>query len=199
MLFDQELSQENLLPYDGELYYMDQFVPESEADNWFEELKKNVPWEADQVRIFGKVITTKREVTWYGNPGLTYTYSGFEKIPLPWTPLMTQIKAKVEAYCEEEFNSCLLNLYHDGKEAMGWHRDNEKELKKHGTIASLSLGATRKFSFKHLDEKRKIDVPLNHGSLLLMKGIIQDHWQHTLPAMKRIDQARINLTFRQIG
>lgn len=198
MLFENELSQENLLPYDGELLLKENFLTVPEAKDLFQNLQKEIPWEPDQVRIFGKIITTKREVAWYGDPGLSYTYSGFVKQPLPWSSELLWIKEKVEKYCGEVFNSCLLNLYHDGQESMGWHRDNEKELKKHGTIASLSLGAARKFSFKHLNEKRKIDIPLNAGSLLLMKGIIQDHWQHSLPAMKRIDEARINLTFRQI-
>lgn len=198
MLFDQELRQQNLLPYDGELYYTEHFISEPQADAWFAQLIKDIPWQADQVKIFGKIITTKRMVAWFGDEGLSYTYAGFQKQSLPWTPLLNEVKIKVEDQCGEKFNACLLNLYHDGKEAMGWHRDNEKDLIKHGTIASVSLGAKRKFCFKHLDEKKKLEIPLAHGSLLTMKGIIQDHWQHTLPAMKRIEDARINLTFRQI-
>ena len=148
--------------------------------------------------MFGKTIITKREVAWYGDAGLQYTYSGKTKKAIAWTNTLLTLKNIVEEKTSETFNSCLLNLYHNGSEGMGWHADNEKDLKKDAAIASLSLGAERKFSFKHKRSKQTISILLENGSLLLMKGHIQQHWLQQLPASKKISEPRINLTCRQI-
>ena len=149
--------------------------------------------------MFGKLIVTKRKMAWYGDPGAKYRYAGIDRKPLSWTPVLNALKEITEVRSGEKFNSCLLNLYHHGSESMGWHSDNEPELKRHGTIASVSLGANRKFSFKHRKSGEKISLMLEHGSVLLMQGATQDHWLHQLPPMKKVTDPRINLTFRQIN
>jgi len=151
------------------------------------------------VKIFGKTITTARKVAWYGDPYLAYKYSGTTKQPLAWTKLLKDLKELVEYKTGETFNSCLLNLYHNGSESMGWHRDNESSIRKHSPIACLSLGAERRFHFKHRLSQEKITTTLPHGSLLVMAGEIQTHWMHTLPKMARIKTPRISLTFRQMN
>lgn len=191
-------SGKNLLPADGNAFYHEQLLDAQDAADCFGRLLKEVDWQQDELIMFGKKIVTKREVAWYGDEGLTYTYSGRTKTPLSWTPLLLGIKEKVEQRSNETYNSCLLNLYHDGEEGMGWHADNEKELKKQGTIASVSFGAERRFQFKHRENNQKVELLLASGSLLLMSGTIQDHWLHRLPPMKAVKEARINLTFRTI-
>lgn len=156
-------------------------------------------WKKDKAVVFGKTIETKRKVAWYADQAFPYRYSGTTKLALPWTPMLKDIKTKAEQISGELFNSCLLNLYHTGEEGMAWHSDGEKELRKNGAIASLSLGAERKFSFKHKVSKEKIDMVLEHGSLMVMKGVTQKHWLHRLPPTKKIHGFRVNLTFRQIG
>ncbi len=199
-LFDQQdNSATNLLPYDGEaIYYGKQFT-HSEADTLFKELLDAIPWEADKAVIMGKLIETKRKVAWYADRPFPYRYSGTTKVALAWTEGLLMIKNRIEAFTGEKFNSCLLNLYHSGDEGMAYHSDGEQELRKNGAIASLSLGAERKFSFKHKKTKERKDIWLAHGSLLVMKGVTQQHWLHRLPPTKKVDSPRINLTFRQIN
>jgi alkylated DNA repair dioxygenase AlkB len=127
-----------------------------------------------------------------------YTYSSTTKRALAWTTELSELKQIIEGYAGTKFNSCLLNLYHNGNEGMGWHSDDEKPLGKNNTIASLSFGAERKFSFKHKQTKQTVSVVLEHGSLLVMKGATQSNWLHSLPKSKNITQPRINLTFRTI-
>ena len=148
--------------------------------------------------MFGKTIITKRKVAWYGDQPYEYTYSHVTKSALPWTPALQRIKNKVEEVSCDTYNSCLLNLYHDGSEGMSWHSDDEKELKPEGAIASVSLGAERKFVLKHKQSAEKVEVFLHHGSLLVMKGETQTHWVHRLPPTKKVNTPRINLTFRTI-
>ena len=148
--------------------------------------------------MYGRRIVTKREVAWYGDKPFAYTYSHTTKRALPWTPELKLLKDNAERASGETFNSCLLNLYHDGGEGMSWHSDDEPELKKGGTIASLSFGAGRRFLFRHKQSKEKVELFLEHGSLLVMKGAIQEHWMHSLPPSKRVKGARVNLTFRTI-
>ena len=145
-----------------------------------------------------KRIITKRKVAWYGDSPYSYTYSKVTKHALPWTPTLKVIKALIEEKAKSEFNSCLLNLYHSGSEGMGWHSDGEKELVKHGVIASMSFGAERKFVFKHIRTKETVSIFLQSGSLLTMQDQTQDHWQHRLPPTKKVTTPRINLTFRQM-
>ena len=193
--FDQQF---NLLPYDGEVYYSDSVVDYSEANSLFIQLLNTISWECDELFIYGKQVVTKRKVAWYGDKGCRYSYSNSTKTPLAWTHQLLHLKAIVEAHTQCSFNSCLLNLYHNGDEGMAWHSDDEKELGNQPIIASLSLGAERKFVFKHKQSKESISHTLEQGSVLLMQGTTQQHWQHSLPKTKKIIDARINLTFRTI-
>ncbi len=186
----------NLLPHDGTVYYFGKVLSESEASAYFEQLLRGVKWKNDESRIFGKHYVTKRKVAWYSDIPTTYSYSGVVRKSLAWNKALLELKAVVENVTGETFNSCLCNLYHNGEEGMGWHSDDEASLKENGAIASLSLGAERKFAFKHKQNGEKVEKWLSHGSLLLMGGTIQKHWLHRLPPTKKVDSPRINLTFR---
>jgi alkylated DNA repair dioxygenase AlkB len=191
-------ANKNLLPFDGIVNYHGMIFSPAEAEKFLKDLSANIAWEHDEVMMFGKKIITKRKVAWYGDEPFNYTYSHVKKTALPWTPILQAIKDKIEEASGETYNSCLLNLYHNGEEGMGWHTDNEKELKKEGAIASISFGAPRKFCFKHKQTEEKVDLLLEHGSLVVMKGTIQSNWLHRLPPSKKVSQPRINLTFRTI-
>jgi len=188
----------NLLPSDGEVYYYGKVIDAVRAEHYFQRLIEGIAWKHDEAMIFGKKVVTKRKVAWYGDRPFSYTYSKITKQALPWTKELLELKTLVEQKTGTTYNSCLLNLYHTGEEGMAWHSDGEKDLKKHGTIASLSLGATRKFGFKHKQTKETRWMQLEPGSLLTMQGTTQDHWLHRLPPTKKVDTARINLTFRTI-
>jgi alkylated DNA repair dioxygenase AlkB len=188
----------NLLPKDGIVNYYGIVFGKVEADFYYQKLLENIAWENDQAVIFGKLIVTKRKVAWYGEQPFQYTYSNITKTALPWTEELLALKTKAEELSGETFNSCLLNLYHDGNEGMAWHSDAEKDLKKDGAIASLSFGAERKFAFKHKEDQTTVALFLEHGSLLVMKGATQSHWLHRLPPTKLVKRPRINLTFRTI-
>ena len=198
-LFNQESDPEtNLLPRDGTVNYYGKILDLEKADYYFEKLLKKIDWKNDEAIIFGKKILTKRKVAWYGNEDFEYTYSKSTKKALPWIPEWLELKKRVEEISGETYNSCLLNLYHDGTEGMAYHSDGEKDLKKNGAIASLSFGAERKFSFKHKETKEKVELVLEHGSLLVMKDETQTFWLHRLPPTKKIFSPRINITFRTI-
>mgnify|MGYP000488097241 FL=1 len=198
-LFDIEADpRHNHLPYDGTVQYYGKVIQEMVADDYFEKLMQNIAWENDQAIIFGRQITTKRKVAWYGDQGYEYTYSNVNRYALPWTVELLELRQRVEQLTGERFNSCLLNLYHTGEEGMAWHSDDETDLKKNGAIASLSFGAERRFAFKHKQSKEKVELDLEHGSLLVMKDTTQSHWLHRLPPTKKVSTARINLTFRTI-
>ena len=198
-LFDIEADpKQNHLPYDGTVNYYGKVVSSQQADHYFDVLLSSIEWENDQAVIFGRQIITKRKVAWYGDRGYEYTYSNVNKYALAWTDELIELKALVEQLSGETFNSCLLNLYHTGEEGMAWHSDGEIDLKKNGAIASLSFGAERKFAFKHKQSKEKVELYLEHGSLLVMKDTTQSYWLHRLPPTKKVSTARINLTFRTI-
>jgi alkylated DNA repair dioxygenase AlkB len=188
----------NLLPKDGTVNYYGSLMPQAEAYEYLAELLENIDWKNDQAMIFGKLIITKRKVAWYGDINFNYTYSNTTKQALPWTPALLKLKSLVEDKTGETYNSCLLNLYHEGNEGMGWHSDAEKNLKKNGAIASMSFGADRKFTFKHKESKETVSRILQNGSLLLMKDETQSHWLHRLPPTKLVSTPRVNLTFRTI-
>jgi len=188
----------NLLPYDGEVYYFGKIFAGDEADSYLVRLLENIAWRNDETILFGKRIITRRKVAWYGERNFEYTYSNTTKYALPWTNELQQLKASVERISGETYNSCLLNLYHNGEEGMGWHSDGEPDLKKNGAIASLSFGADRRFVFKHKTTGEKVETYLEHGSLLVMKGTTQSFWLHCLPLARRIREPRVNLTFRTI-
>ena len=188
----------NLLPHDGTVHYYGKVLNQKEAHDYFQTLMDTIEWRNDEAIIYGKKIITKRKVAWYGEKPFAYTYSKTTKWALPWTKELLALKNLVEQETSETFNSCLLNLYHNGEEGMAWHSDGELDLKKDGAIGSLSLGAERKFAFKHKQTKETISVNLEPGSLLVMKGTTQTHWLHRLPPSKLISKPRINLTFRTI-
>jgi alkylated DNA repair dioxygenase AlkB len=198
-LFDEINDKtKNWLPLDGTANYYGKLFNQKVANNYFEKLLNTIQWQNDELVIFGKKIITKRKVGWYGEKPFEYTYSNTTKYALPWTKELLELKTAIEQETGETFNSCLLNLYHNGDEGMAWHSDGETELKKDGAIASLSFGAERKFVFKHKQTSQKIELILEHGSLLLMKGTTQTHWLHRLPPTKKVRSARVNLTFRTI-
>ncbi len=196
-LFNQE-STTNILPYDGETIYHGLVLSKDQCNYYYENLLSEIPWENDQAVIFGKHYITKRKVAWFGDREFSYTYSGVTKNAHIWAPELLKLKKIVEEISNETYNSCLLNLYHNGSEGMAWHSDGEKTLKENGAIASVTLGAVRKFSFKHKESKQRIDINLENGSLLVMKGSTQKHWLHRLPLTKKVHTPRINLTFRTI-
>lgn len=189
-------AQPNILPYDGEALYYGHILSIKEANQYLGELLATAEWKNDEAVIFGKHIVTKRQIAWYGNDNFLYTYSGTTKRAQLWTPQLLELKAKVEQITGTVFNSCLLNLYHDGDEGMGWHSDDEKSLGVNTVIASLSLGAERKFMFKHRVTRQSVSIVLEHGSLLVMKCTTQTNWLHALPKTKKVTRPRINLTFR---
>lgn len=188
----------NLLPRDGTVIYYGKIIDREDADRFYQKLLENIEWKNDEAVIFGKKIFTKRKVAWYGDQGFEYTYSKTTKTALPWTEELLLLKKAIEEETGEKFNSCLLNLYHSGNEGMAYHSDAEKDLKKNGAIASVSLGAERKFSFKHKVSGEKVELILEHGSLLVMKDETQSYWLHRLPPTKKVTLPRINLTFRTI-
>lgn len=190
------IAMKNLFPYDGIVLYYGSVMPMEESENLFSRLMTTIAWKHEEAIVYGRRIITKRKVAWYGDKAHSYTYSGVTKEALPWTNELSFIKQIVEEKTGETFNSCLLNLYHDGDEGMGWHSDNESTIEKESAIASVSFGADRMFSFRHKKTKETVSLLLENGSLLLMKGITQQYWHHSLPKSKKIKEARINLTFR---
>ncbi|AQW89458.1 alpha-ketoglutarate-dependent dioxygenase AlkB family protein [Elizabethkingia anophelis] len=198
-LFEREVdSTANLLPKDGTVNYYGKIFSTKEADYYYQLLLSEIEWRNDEAIIFGKKILTKRKVAWYGDIPFEYTYSNATKTALPWTENLLILKKIAEQTTGETYNSCLLNLYHSGDEGMAWHSDAEKDLKKHGAIGSMSFGAERKFAFKHKKTQEKVELILEHGSLLVMKDETQDFWLHRLPPTKKFFKERVNLTFRSI-
>ena len=193
-MFQQELQ---IINFEGEAIYYGPIFSLEQSSLFFDDLFNNIEWRNEEIVMFGKEIISKRKVAFYADDGVDYTYSNKTKKGLFWTAPLLKIKSMVENYTHVNYNGCLLNLYHDGNEAMGWHSDNEKEIKPNSSIASVSIGIERKFSFKNKLSKETITVQLENGSLLEMKGTIQKNWLHALPKSKKITQPRINLTFRQ--
>ncbi len=189
-------SRENLLPYDGTVNYFGTVMTQQEANHYFAVLLATIEWRNDEAVLFGKKIITKRKVAWYGDAGYDYTYSNITKRALNWTRELLALKKLVEQLTGATFNSCLLNLYHDGNESVSWHSDGEKTLAKNGAIASLSFGAARRFDFRHKSTAEKRSFLLEHGSLLVMKDATQSNWLHALPKSAKVMHPRINLTFR---
>ncbi len=192
------LDSQNILPYDGEVYYGKCIWDKLKAENLFLEMQQHLHWQHDELMMFGKKITTNRKVAWYGDKTYTYTYSRTTKTALLWHPLLLPIRGKTETVSNASFNACLCNFYHHGNEGMTWHSDNDKEFGLNPTIASLSFGAERTFSFRHKITKEVISIILESGSILLMKSNTQSHWVHALPKSAKIKDPRINLTFRLV-
>ncbi|MEK6232687.1 MAG: alpha-ketoglutarate-dependent dioxygenase AlkB [Luteolibacter sp.] len=190
---------ENLLPCDGEAYYHGSVFGESECEEILGSLIEGIPWRHDQAVMFGKRIVTARKVAWFADGGVSYSYSGTVKRAHLWTELLLRLKSAAQIRTGATYNSCLLNLYHDGSEGMGWHSDDEKSIEVGSSIASLSFGAERKFSFRNKATEEKVSVMLENGGLLNMKGETQRFWQHQLPKTKKVDEPRVNLTFRRMS
>lgn len=188
----------NILPFDGVSNYHGIVLNKQQCSFFYTNLLETIQWKNDEAIIFGKRIITKRKVAWYGESEFSYTYSKVTKTAHIFTKELLELKELVEKESAETYNSCLLNLYHSGDEGMAYHSDGEKMLKKNGAIASLSLGAERKFSFKHKENKQRVDIILENGSLLVMKEGTQTNWLHRLPPTKKVNSPRINLTFRTI-
>lgn len=161
---------------------------------------RHIHWKQDFISLYGKRSPLPRLTAWYGDSGIPYTYSGIRSAPNPWNQTLLSIRQKVEKCAGVAFNSVLLNWYRDGEDKISWHADDEPELGQNPTIASVSFGATRDFLIRHQhDHKLKLSFPLRHGSLLVMHGELQHHWQHSVPPRKNAPRSRFNLTFRRIG
>lgn len=186
----------NLLPRDGLAYYFQGIFEEVASDQLFQALLSSLKWQPDELFMFGKKVIMQRKVAWVADSGASYTYSGVKKQPQIWTPEILVIKKRVEELTNCKFNSCLLNLYHNGSEGMGWHSDDEPELDKGTPIASISFGATRKFAFRHKLDKTSASLFLDNGSALIMHPPTQEFWKHSLLKTKVPIGPRINLTFR---
>lgn len=189
---------QNLLPKDGEVNYHGKVLTAEVANHFLQALLETIDWQHDEIILFGKKIVTKRKVAWYGEQEFEYTYSNTTKKAKLWNAVLIELKNYAEELSGDSYNSCLLNLYHDGNEGMGWHSDAEKDLKKDGSIASISFGEERKFHFKHKVTQEKVSIVLEHGSFLVMKAPTQKNWLHQLPVSKKANGIRINLTFRSI-
>lgn len=189
----------NILPFDGEVFLYENFYNRIEANGLFIALQKEIDWKQESIKIFGKEKQLPRLTAWYGDEGKSYTYSGLENIPIPFSGQLITIKEKLESFTKYSFNAALLNFYRTSTDSMGWHSDNEKELGINPVIASLSFGGSRVFQLKHkVDKASKQNITLNTGSLLLMKGSTQHNWLHQVPKTVKPIEARINITFRNI-
>jgi alkylated DNA repair dioxygenase AlkB len=186
----------NLLPCDGFADYYGNVLSATESKHYLDRMLNHIAWRNDEAVIFGRHIITKRKVAWFGDRSYSYTYSGKTRDALTWTSELLNLKAVVERITGKRYNSCLLNLYHTGDEGMAWHSDDEKTLERDGAIASLSLGAERKFSFRHRKTGETLSIQLEAGSLLVMHGPTQTHWMHSLPKAKKVLLPRVNLTLR---
>lgn len=191
---------EHIVLPDAELGFAERFYPPSVADDLFQVLYEQSDWRHESIQLWGKSQLQPRLTAWHADPGTRYSYSGITLRPAAWTSTLLRIKHDISAATGHQFNSVLLNLYRDQQDSMGWHSDDEPELGRNPVIASLSLGATRGFKLKHktLKEQKTLTLDLAHGSLLLMAGTMQHHWQHAIAKQTRSIGPRINLTFRQI-
>ena len=197
-LFAANLGPMNMLPYDGEAVYFGTIFNTEQSDQYLRYFLQDTPWKNDEALIFGRHIVTARKVAWYGDENYAYTYSNKTRVALPWTEELLGIKKAVEKISGVTYNSCLLNLYEDGEQGMGWHHDDEKGLGRNANIASVTFGAERRFDIRHKGNKEKISLILEHGSLLIMRGSTQTYWHHQLPKIKKIKEPRVNLTFRKM-
>jgi alkylated DNA repair dioxygenase AlkB len=199
-LFAGSVGWERVPLPDGEVLYLDRLELAQPDTEIAKRLVDEVPWRSEAVVMWGRKILQPRLIAWYGDPGRRYAYSGLELEPLPWTPLLYDIKTRVEAAAGVTFNSVLLNYYRDHRDSIGFHSDDEPELGAWPIIASLSLGEERTFVLKHKASKlvRPIRLRPASGSLLLMKGDTQRCWRHGIPKESRPCGSRVNLTFRQI-
>lgn len=191
------MSEKNLLPFDGELYYWPSFFPTEEAKKLFKTIVNETSWKQEPIKVFGKEVMQPRLTASYGET--SYTYSGITMSSAPWTEALLKIKEKIENFSGESFNTALLNYYRNGEDSMGWHRDDEKELGKNPAIASVSFGEKRIFKMKHRKRsEEQLSLEVEDGSFLLMKGSSQHHWLHSIPKTAKEKAPRLNITFRKV-
>jgi alkylated DNA repair dioxygenase AlkB len=184
---------------DGKLIYLPGFIDGTASENLLDNLRKEIIWKQETLKIFGRQHLTPRLTAWYGDPGMTYSYSGLKLQPAEWTHTLQEVKKQIEQKLNFTFNSVLLNWYRNGNDSMGWHADDEKELGKNPVIASLSLGKARFLHFRRKDNhKDSFKILLENGSLLIMSETLQHYWQHALPKSSKPMGERMNLTFRSI-
>lgn len=183
---------------DGAIDWFPEFLDQEEADAYFDYCHDQLKWTSGTVKLFGREHVIPRKQIYFADPGMTYGYSGKRLKPREWDRKVLEIKGRIEALTGASYNACLMNLYRDGNDSNGWHADDEKELGKCPTIASVSLGTTRPFHLKHKKIKEKHTFQLSHGSLLVMQGKLQHCWKHQIPKSKRIHTPRVNLTFRKV-
>jgi alkylated DNA repair dioxygenase AlkB len=192
----------NLLLEDGgEILFFEEWLSPAEAARLHDALMREVPWEQKAISMMGRRVMQPRLVAWFGDPDAVYTYSGLRNEPLPWTPALLDIKHRVEAAAASPFNSVLANLYRDGRDSMGFHADAERELGRDPVIASVSVGATRRFQLRYAGKRKDVpgrDFDLPGGSLLVMRGTTQHFWRHGVPKERAPVGPRINLTFRRV-
>jgi alkylated DNA repair dioxygenase AlkB len=201
-LTEQSLSDNtslSILPGEGEAIFYPAFFSKETSDFYFTELIRGIQWKQEPIKIFGREVMQPRLTAWYGDNDKPYTYSGITMYPHAWTPILREIRQKIEPVAGATFTSALLNRYRNGQDSMGWHRDNEKELGKNPVIGSVSFGEARVFQFRNYKNKTvKKSIWLTHGSLLLMRGETNHCWEHQLPKTNEPLAERINITFRII-
>lgn len=192
--------QANILPFDGVVEDLGLILTEQDSQKYLHYFLKNLAWQHDEVHLFGKHYVMDRKVVWYGDENFQYCYSGNIKQAHSWQPALLRLKKHIEQCVGQPFNSCLANLYENGAQGMGWHSDDETSLYqgdiRTSVIASLSLGTTRKMSFKHKIKNEKVELLLHSGQLIVMRGETQLHWKHQITKSNKILEPRINLTFR---
>ncbi|MGH8476127.1 MAG: alpha-ketoglutarate-dependent dioxygenase AlkB family protein [Methylococcales bacterium] len=187
-----------IIEKDGSLLFVAHFIAAEEAWAMHERLLHELVWSAESIRIYGKSIQSPRLLSWVGDPDCEYRYSGIVHEPLPWHPVLFELKTRLEDCTGQAFNSVLCNLYRDGNDSLGWHADNEKELGRNPIIGSVSLGDTRTIRIRHKKSGAAHNIEMNNGSLIIMAGCLQQYWRHCVPKASKVVQARINLSFRRI-
>jgi len=185
----------------GYLTHYKTVLPSERADQIFEYLKETLAWQQPSIKIHGKTLPIPRLQVWMGDSTSTYTYSDRQFSPVPWHPMVEEVKDAIETLSRCQYNSVLCNYYRDGQDSVSWHADDESELDTSVPIASYSLGETRRFDLKPKHPNsigNKLKIELTHNSALLMSPEVQQHWLHQIPKTRRVIAGRINLTFRKI-
>lgn len=197
--FDDQHATREISLENGALVYYPQFFNTVESNAFMQQLTDTVDWKQEAMRMYGKSVLFPRLMAWHGDAATSYRFSGNTFTPALWTPLLLQIRDHITPVSGHAFNSVLLNLYRNGNDSMGWHADDEPELGPQPVIASVNFGATRRFLLRYKsDHQQKYELPLQHGSLLIMKGTLQQYWEHHVPKTAKVTTGRINLTFRFI-
>ena len=193
-----ESGPQELLPYDGSAVLHEWVLGDASWESLMADLVEVVPWESHTIKMFGKEYPQPRLVAWFGDPGSDYSYSGLKMNVRPWIPTVSMLREAAERIAGVRFNSVLVNLYRDGNDKVSWHRDNDPELGEEPVIASISLGAPRRFKFRHLLTREVVETTLTPGSMVVMSGLSQSCWEHEIPRQAAVSEPRINLTFRQV-